>query len=1422
MSSAFVKSKLKAARDSIQKKDYQAAHDASSQVLDYEPDNYNAKVFLGLSLLELGEVAKSEQIYRSAISLNPKQILAWQGLSKVQERTGKRAEYAETLLCLAKMFSDTGDAVRCAETVQRIVNLQKQSGTSTQIVDALALYLPTSELYHTLTALPPPDPTQPTASTVFEAQIAIHNMLPVLEEITAITEKSEEDTVRREVDNRRKRLNAAGPEEVKREVWREVYSESKLPTLYNDILNHPNTPDELRRKTESKLLRHKQAYFHSLPSSGELSDRKMQLAKEVQELVDGIVLLSIPDELAWTIFIENKDAESIDDYDIPVLKRFITIFPASPLSRFIRAYLIYSGKVKARDEDDDDDSGSEAGPTPDDDDPFNVMLDAFVYLGSSILAHRILSEAYLWELDYANTIPVAEVGLELVRQHMRNTGQDLPLVCKAFDITLAVSLIHLFPPKHHTRALRIIDNVLSQDPENTSSLMGRGYIMQRAENWEEATKMFEDVLRLLPEDDLEAIRAKEERAWCLSHLSSLTIGIDELETVIDVLNSLQGKDEDLARCWWRLGQSHWEMGVEHYETSYNCYIRSLKCLPSFAPAFTSLGIYYVDAALPPDPNRASKCFQKAFELDAREGDAARRLAEGFAEEREWDLVEVVAKRTIEGEGGVEEGFSENEVITASRHLSNNAWAWKAMGVVHLNRQQYSQSIRSFQIALRANTNDQLSWLRLGEAYAKAGRHSAAAKALNRAIELDPDDWVCAYLIGEVQRHTGQFAEAIASFSRILEFRPAEPGVLMSLANTHLDLAHTQSVTGFIGRAEESFVHAVELALKHLKCSAGFRGVAWKTIADALLLLSPRTSFANEDAIRSVMMDIIPLITLDSGSRLPDVFSLPLGIPDPSDSRLKGLDILKIALGAYDYRLTLGLHDTVATGSAWFDFAVALYLLERSFPSFDAKETVHKRAISSVMEAIRAEPGESRYWRAFGDLNFQLRARTAQHAYIRTLEIDDKDVSTWTNLGLLYLYNDDPELANEAFYRAQTLDPDYHLAWVGQGLVATKNGHFADSRILFEHAVSLTTEVPDADLEFARREFKHHSSGRMSTTFDLFPAFFVLGRYCQQRPDDASALHLYGLISERIGHPELAAEAVQHAIAVLEAAYEESEDAALERQFAIANTTAARLRLAAGDYEDALEFYDSAWGMLPEGETGVLNAQCRFGTGLANFKLGRLQGAIDAFEEALTCAGDDLHIRGNVTVLLAQCLWTMGTEEAQESAKTQLLECITTDPENLTAINVLAGMGILTEDDNLVDAALSEVLGLPLDRRNVRDQCRDVTYLLIQQYLEQGDIVRAKGEAQKAVFNEPGRTDMRRALASLVLQTDDATATRALLEGRDSDMDEQRLVLGLRAVAEAEIGSPDALPMAQRAVMLGPWVKKNWEALAYVRSKLCAE
>lgn len=179
-----------------------------------------------------------------------------------------------------------------------------------------------------------------------------------------------------------------------------------------------------------------------------------------------------------------------------------------------------------------------------------------------------------------------------------------------------------------------------------------------------------------------------------------------------------------------------------------------------------------------------------------------------------------------------------------------------------------------------------------------------------------------------------------------------------------------------------------------------------------------------------------------------------------------------------------------------------------------------------------------------------------------------------------------------------------------------------------------------------------------------PAFFVLDRYCQERPNDESALHLFSLVCERVGHYDLAVELITKAISILEAKYEESEDPAIEKQFTIANTNLGRLRVASGDFEGALESLETALGLIGDDdspESCVLRTQSYFVTGLSKFKCGDLNGAMESFQLALASAGDDLTMGGHISVLLAQTLWSLGGDEAQESAKSQLLQWYVEDP-----------------------------------------------------------------------------------------------------------------------------------------------------------------
>lgn len=62
---------------------------------------------------------------------------------------------------------------------------------------------------------------------------------------------------------------------------------------------------------------------------------------------------------------------------------------------------------------------------------------------------------------------------------------------------------------------------------------------------------------------------------------------------------------------------------------------------------------------------------------------------------------------------------------------------------------------------------------------------------------------------------------------------------------------------------------------------------------------------------------------------------------------------------------------------------------------------------------------------------------------------------WTNLGYLYLRLDDRELANQCFLKAQVMDPDHAPAWLGQGMLADRNGDKGHARNLFAHSVTLS-------------------------------------------------------------------------------------------------------------------------------------------------------------------------------------------------------------------------------------------------------------------------------------------------------------------------------------------------------------------------------
>jgi superkiller protein 3 len=105
MSSTPTKSSLKAVRECIIKKDFEKALELSRNLLSFDPANYHAHVFAGVSLLKQSLFTESERTYRDAIRINSSNPLAWQGLLDLFEKTGNIPGMKDASLALADIYS---------------------------------------------------------------------------------------------------------------------------------------------------------------------------------------------------------------------------------------------------------------------------------------------------------------------------------------------------------------------------------------------------------------------------------------------------------------------------------------------------------------------------------------------------------------------------------------------------------------------------------------------------------------------------------------------------------------------------------------------------------------------------------------------------------------------------------------------------------------------------------------------------------------------------------------------------------------------------------------------------------------------------------------------------------------------------------------------------------------------------------------------------------------------------------------------------------------------------------------------------------------------------------------------------------------------------------------------------------------------
>ncbi|NXK98466.1 TTC37 protein, partial [Formicarius rufipectus] len=128
MSNKEVKAALKSARDAIRNKEYKEALKYCKAVLKQEKNNYNAWVFIGLAAAELQQPDQARGAYKKAIELEPKQLLAWQGLANLYEKpnqTDVKGDLADVYQKLLEFYKSS-DKQKWCDVCNKLVELYHQ------------------------------------------------------------------------------------------------------------------------------------------------------------------------------------------------------------------------------------------------------------------------------------------------------------------------------------------------------------------------------------------------------------------------------------------------------------------------------------------------------------------------------------------------------------------------------------------------------------------------------------------------------------------------------------------------------------------------------------------------------------------------------------------------------------------------------------------------------------------------------------------------------------------------------------------------------------------------------------------------------------------------------------------------------------------------------------------------------------------------------------------------------------------------------------------------------------------------------------------------------------------------------------------------------------------------------------------------
>ncbi|KAL7691510.1 putative tetratricopeptide-like helical domain superfamily [Plasmopara halstedii] len=555
----------------------------------------------------------------------------------------------------------------------------------------------------------------------------------------------------------------------------------------------------------------------------------------------------------------------------------------------------------------------------------------------------------------------------------------------------------------------------------------------------------------------------------------------------------------------RLAIVYWYLGGTYRTAktgSFGYLLQAAKLTPMDAEIFFWLGRWYQEIAT--DAMRAEKCFLKALSVSPSNEQAGVALSNMYDVQGMYDKNVQLWKRV-----------TQNQQISPS-------WALLRLAQ-HLAEQDDESAVDKIHLVLRSDPKNARYWVILAHIYQHFGKRVSAQRSYLRAIELGENSWCVRCELARIEGSLLLYNNALERIKPIVaeelpDEDPSKTAAVMIYSDLLFQQAKYLCSEGLYGHAALNLKEASHMMKELPSMSSNSESVeAFKLIGDIhcfAFFLSP-DNFANDG---STWAEFI------STGRKAYENALQLEIKTRNEKNCCDTVIGVVAERFYDIGLSYwyeaqALSNTQGISTSAFSCGATsnVYL---SIASLKAK------ALANFKLALQEDPLCSLAWNGLALVSDTLLVK--QFAWARSIQSNPSNDATWANLGMFYLYWTDAvplsvSLAQKSFLQLQSINPSNPCMWNGYAMLARRQDSCIMQQRKTIEAFDCTLQTGlDLDallgVSMALLDFGNH----LDETITQAPehsnevVLFYLKKYLERDPFCGRAWHALGVIQHRLG------------------------------------------------------------------------------------------------------------------------------------------------------------------------------------------------------------------------------------------------------------------------------------------------------------------